>query len=217
FSQYDPRPETKIGASPQVGFANGLAICGPSIGAMMEVEVAATKVDSGQGKLTVTGIVDEEEIQSQGRLIRRKSMAKGSIENVMTVLKNEYSIDFSSYDVHVNFPSAGPVDGPSAGVTIAAALYSAIHQIPIDNRVALTGELSLRGLVKPVGGVLAKVLAAKQAGAEKVLIPRENEQEGFQSLGIEVLAVDTLQEVLAETLCFDSRTLVPEPAKINLI
>ncbi|HMM22856.1 MAG TPA: ATP-dependent protease LonB [Selenomonadales bacterium] len=200
FGQYSPRPEKKIGAKPQVGFANGLAVYGPNIGTVMDIEVSAVPNLLGTGKLTVTGVVDEEEIGGPGRTMRRKSMAKGSLDNVLTVLTNQFAIDCQKYDIHVNFPGAGPIDGPSAGVTVAAAVYSAIHSIPIDNLVAMTGEISLRGLVKPVGGVSAKITAAKQAGARRVIIPRENWQELYKDIGIEVIPVDTIDEVFKYAL-----------------
>jgi Lon-like ATP-dependent protease len=196
FGQYNPRPEKKIAGKPQVGFANGLAVYGPNIGTVMEIEVTAIPNLFGTGKLTVTGVVDEEEIGAPGRTMRRKSMAKGSLDNVLTVLSNRFGIEYNKYDIHVNFPGAGPIDGPSAGVTVAAAIYSAVHNIPIDNTVAMTGEISIRGLVKPVGGVSAKITAAKQAGARRVIIPRENWQEMYKEMGIEVIPVDTVDEVL---------------------
>ena len=123
-------------------------------------------------------------------------MAKGSVENVMTVLRrNGFSPD--DYHLHVNFPGGVPVDGPSAGVAIAAAIVSAIRAIPVDNRLAMTGELSIHGRVKPVGGVVAKVDAARQAGASRVIIPEENMQSLFgQMEGIEVIPVRRLEEVL---------------------
>ena len=129
--------------------------------------------------------------------MRRKSMVKGSVENVLTVLRHTMNLDCRDYDIHVNFPGGIPADGPSAGVAIAAAVYSAITQIPVDNKVAMTGEVSIRGKVKPVGGVTAKVEAARLAGATRVLIPRENWQSIFAGLsGIEVIPVDTVKEVL---------------------
>jgi Lon-like ATP-dependent protease len=148
----------------------------------------------------VTGVVDEEEIGTPGRTMRRKSMAKGSLDNVLTVLTNRFGIDFSKYDIHVNFPGGGPIDGPSAGVTVAVALYSAINNIPIDNTVAMTGEISIRGLVNPVGGVSAKIAAAKQAGARRVVIPKDNWQELYRDIGVEVVAVETIEEVIKNTL-----------------
>lgn len=196
FGQYNPRPDKKIPAKPQIGFANGLAVYGANVGTVMDVEVSVVPNAYNTGKLTVTGVVDEEEIGAQGRTMRRKSMAKGSLENVLTVLTNKFHIDFHKYDIHVNFPGGGLIDGPSAGITIAVAIYSAIYGIPIDNTVAMTGEISIRGLIKPVGGVSAKVAAAKQAGARRVLIPKENWQELYQNMDIEVIGVETVEEAL---------------------
>ncbi len=200
FGQYSPQPERKIGTKPQVGFANGLAVYGANVGTLMEIEVSVVPNPLGNGKLTVTGVVDEEEIGVPGRTMRRKSMAKGSLENVLTVLWSRFGIDYHKYDIHVNFPGGGPVDGPSAGVTAATAIYSAVNNIPIDNTVAMTGEISIRGLVKPVGGVSAKIAAAKQAGARRVIIPKENWQELYKTIGVEVVAAETIDEVFKSAL-----------------
>ena len=197
FGQYSPRTDKKVPDKPQIGFANGLAVHGANIGTVTEIEVTAV---SGTGKLIITGVVDEEELAAPGRTIRRKSMAKSSLENVLTVLSNRYAVELNRYDIHVNFPGGGPVDGPSAGVTMAVAIYSAIHGIPVDNTVAMTGELSIRGLVKPVGGVSAKIYAAEQAGARLVLIPKENWQEMYESLAIQVIGIETIDEALKYTL-----------------
>ncbi len=196
-SQLSPRPELKMPDSPQVGVATGLAVSGPNMSTLLEVEVTAVPAErKGGGSLRITGVVDEEELGGGSRTLRRKSMAKGSVENVMTVLRrNGFSPD--DYHLHVNFPGGVPVDGPSAGVTIAAAIVSAIRGIPVDNRLAMTGELSIHGRVKPVGGVVAKVDAARQAGASRVIIPEENMQSLFgQMEGIEVIPVRRLEEVL---------------------
>ncbi|MDR3565358.1 MAG: ATP-dependent protease LonB [Negativicutes bacterium] len=200
FGQYNPRPEKRVPNHPQVGFVNGLAVYGPNIGTVMEVEVSALANPSGNGRLMITGVVDEEELTAPGRTMRRKSMAKGSLDNVLTVLANHFSVDWHQYDIHINFPGSGPVDGPSAGLTVAVAIYSAIHNIPVDNAVAMTGEVSIRGLVKPVGGVSAKIAAAKQAGARRVIIPKENWQELYKDIGIEVMAVETVEEALKSAL-----------------
>ncbi len=194
--QYMPRPERKIPSEPQVGVANGLAIYGPSMGALLEIEVTATPA-AGTGKLNITGVVEEEETGGYGKKMRRKSMARSSVENVMTLLRAQMGVDPAKYDIHINFPGGAPVDGPSAGVTMAAAIYSAITKIPVDNRVAMTGEVSIRGLVKAVGGVTTKITAAKQAGAERVIIPRENWQETYRHMeGVEIIPVDRIQEVI---------------------
>lgn len=206
FGQYNPRPEKKIPPKPQVGFANGLAVYGANMGTIMEIEVSAIENPYGTGKITVTGVVDEEEIGVPGRTMRRKSMAKGSLENVMTVLINQFNIDYRKYDIHVNFPGGGPVDGPSAGITVAVAIYSAIKGIPIDNQVAMTGELSIRGLVKAVGGVSAKVQAAIQAGAKKILIPQENWQEIYRNFDAQVIGISTVEEALEYALVKNTDT-----------
>jgi Lon-like ATP-dependent protease len=198
--QYNPRPEKKVAERPLVGMVNGLAVYGPNLGTILEVEAVARPVLPGTGRIYVTGVVDEEEIGGHGRTIRRKSMARSSVENVLTVLHNVLHLNTQDYDLHVNFPGGVPLDGPSAGVSIATALYSAITEQPVDNRLAMTGELSIRGQVRPVGGVVAKVEAARQAGCQRVLIPRENWQDMFRTLPIEVIPVDTLTEVVAKAV-----------------
>lgn len=206
--QYSPRPEKKIPTHPQVGLVNGLAVYGPNMGMVLEVECNAIPSPRGQGKLTVTGMVDEEEIGGGGRTVRRKSMGRSSVENVLTVLRRIMEVDPRDYDIHVNFPGGAPTDGPSAGVTIATAVYSAVMGLPVDNKVAMTGEISIRGLVKPVGGIVVKIEAARQAGAKKVIIPVENDQEILKDLAdIEVIPVERLEEV------FRTALIGPQPAE----
>ncbi|WP_407306816.1 ATP-dependent protease LonB [Desulfosporosinus sp. SB140] len=196
--QYTPRPERKVPTEASVGVVNGLAIYGPNMGALLELEVTALPVAPGTGALLVTGIVEEEEQGSEGKKIRRKSMARSSVENVLTVLRRQLGIQPVNYDLHVNFPGGVPIDGPSAGIAIATATISAILQKKVDNYLAMTGELSIRGRVKPIGGVAAKIEAAKQAGCKRVLIPKENWQERFAEFegGIEVIPVEDLTQVL---------------------
>lgn len=196
--QYSPRPDKKIHSKPQIGLVNGLAVCGPSVGMLLELEVSVLRSEKGQGKVIVTGVIEEEEMGSHdGKRFRRKSMAKDSVDNVLTVLRKNFSIEPYNYNIHVNFPGGVPIDGPSAGVTIATAVYSAIKELPVDNKVAMTGEVSIRGFVKPVGGIVAKVEAARHGGAKTVIIPKDNWQEMFSLLDdIEVRPVETLEEVL---------------------
>lgn len=200
-SQIPPRPERKIPAQPQIGFVNGLAVYGPNLGTLLEIEVTAIPITvAGTGKFNITGVVDEEEMGGGSRTIRRKSMARGSVENVLTVLR-KLGFNTSDYDLHINFPGGVPIDGPSAGISMATAIASAIHKIPVDNKLAMTGEMSIHGKVKPVGGVVAKVEAAFQAGATKVIIPKENWQALFDDLpGVEIFAADTIEEVLQVAL-----------------
>jgi Lon-like ATP-dependent protease len=199
--QYVPRQEPKVPFKPLVGCVNGLAVAGPNIGMLLELETTVHPVETGQGQIIVTGVVDEEEMGSGSKKMRRKSLVKGSVENVLTVLRNNLQLEAKNFNIHINFPGGIPIDGPSAGIAIATAIYSAITGIPVDNEVAMTGEVSIRGLVKPVGGVVAKVEAARQAGAKKVLIPKENWQQSFQNnKDFQVIGVENIAEVLAFAL-----------------
>lgn len=197
-SQLPPRPERKVPAEPQIGLVNGLAVYGPSMGALLEIEVTATpSAVPGKGTFSITGVVDEEELGGGGRTLRRKSMAKGSVENVLTVLRRS-GLAPEHYDLHINFPGGSPVDGPSAGVAMAVAIASAMTKRPVGNKLAMTGEVSIHGKVKPVGGVIAKVEAAFQAGADTVLIPRENWQAIFEGLqGVKVVPIDRIDEAFS--------------------
>lgn len=216
-SQLQPRPDRKIGLVPQVGVVNGLAVYGPNMGTLLEIEVSASPAPKGQGTFNVTGVVEEEEIGGGSRTIRRKSMAKGSVENVLTVLRL-MGLDSSDYQLHINFPGGTPIDGPSAGIAMATAVVSAVKQIPIDNRIAMTGEISIHGKVKPIGGVIAKVEAAFQAGATTVIIPKENWQSLFADLnGLQVIPVESIQEVFQHVFGKEmvnnlQETLLPEIA-----
>ncbi|ASU97997.1 ATP-dependent protease LonB [Bacillus subtilis] len=213
-SQLTPKHEQKIGIEPQVGIVNGLAVYGPNSGSLLEIEVSVTAAQD-KGSINITGIAEEESIGSQSKSIRRKSMAKGSVENVLTVLRT-MGMKPSDYDIHINFPGGIPIDGPSAGIAMAAGIFSAIHKIPIDNTVAMTGEISLNGLVKPIGGVIPKIKAAKQSGAKKVIIPYENQQAILKQIdGIEIIAVKTFQEVLDEILVNPPTEQKPFHIEIN--
>ena len=195
--QYSPRPFKKVPRTPQVGYANGLAVYGAMNGMLVEIEATAVPVERGAGKVITTGLIDEEEMGETGRVMRRKSMARGSVENVITVLRKFLSVRPEDYDIHVNFPGGIPLDGPSAGVAIVTAIYSAITQIPVDNKLAMTGEVSIRGYVKPVGGIVAKVEAAALAGASRVIIPHENWQESFgERKDILVVPLERIEEVV---------------------
>jgi Lon-like ATP-dependent protease len=195
--RFSPRPEFKVQDTPQVGLVNGLAVYGANVGILIEVEASVIPVNEGQGSWTVTGVVEEEEISSGGRTSRSKSMARGAVENVLTVLKANFGVKIQDFDIHINFPGGTPVDGPSAGISVATAIYSALNSIKVNNLIAMTGEVSVHGQVKPVGGVMSKVEAARNAGIKKVLIPQENWLAIFDSFtDIEVAPVRDLDEVL---------------------
>jgi ATP-dependent Lon protease len=193
-SQLTPRYDKKIYPSARVGLVNGLAVYGPNTGALLEIEVTVIPAKD-KGTINITGIVEEESIGDRGKSVRRKSMAKGSIENVITVLRS-MGVPAHDYDIHVNFPGGIPIDGPSAGIAMATGIFSAIHKFPVDHKVAMTGEISIHGNVKPIGGVVPKIKAAKQAGANRVIIPQENMQSILKEIeGIEIIPVTNLEEV----------------------
>ncbi|MDD3335778.1 MAG: ATP-dependent protease LonB [Eubacteriales bacterium] len=193
---YAARPEQRADTANRVGVVHGLAIVGSHQGATMEIEAVAQK---GCGRLTITGIVEEEEIGAESRRIKRKSTARSSLENVMTLL-NAMGYHTENYDLHINFPGGTPVDGPSAGVAMAVVAASALTGRPVDGHVAVTGEVSVRGLVKPVGGVPGKVEAAERAGLTTVLIPADNQLERFEHTTIEVKPIATLEQALQRML-----------------
>lgn len=198
--QYPPRPEKKINPTPQIGLANGLAVYGPNMGTLLEIEATAILTEKGQGTLSVTGVVEEEEMGGDVHRLKRRGTARGSVDNVMTVIRKYLDVDPRDYDIHLNFPGGTPIDGPSAGITIATAIYSAITNIPVCNEVAMTGELSVRGYVKPIGGVVPKIDAARRAGVKTVIIPKENWQEMFKTLDLKIIAVDRIEEVIEAAL-----------------
>lgn len=194
-SQLSPRYQKKINEKATIGLVNGLAVTGPNTGSLLEIEVTVIPA-TDKGLINVTGIVEEESIGDRSKSVRRKSMAKGSIENVITVLRS-MGVPADQYDIHVNFPGGVPVDGPSAGIAMALGIYSAIYRIPVKHTIAVTGEISIHGLVKPVGGVTAKVKGAKLAGATIAIIPYDNQQAMLSEIeGIEVIPVKQLKEVL---------------------
>ncbi|MEG1012709.1 MAG: ATP-dependent protease LonB [Clostridia bacterium] len=201
---YSARPEQSADTENRVGVVHGLAIVGSHQGTTMELEAVARR---GTGKLVITGIVEEEEIGAESRRIRRKSTARSSLENVMTLLNN-MGYHVQDYDLHINFPGGTPVDGPSAGVAMAVVAASALTGRPVDGHVAVTGELSVRGFVKPVGGVPGKVEAAERAGLTTVLIPADNRLERFEHTTIQVMPIATLDEAL-------NRMLLPASAMVR--
>ncbi|HZJ85374.1 MAG TPA: ATP-dependent protease LonB [Syntrophomonadaceae bacterium] len=194
--RFSPRLEIKPKDKPSIGIVNGLAVYGPNTGTLIEIETTTIPVAKGKGNWIVTGVIEEEQVGGQDRKYTRKSMAKGAVENVLTVLRANYDLNIKDFDIHLNFPGGIPIDGPSAGVSIATSIYSSIKKIPVNNLLAMTGEISVQGKIKPVGGVMSKVEAARKAGIKKVFIPRDNWLNIFASFpGIKVIPVQELDEV----------------------
>lgn len=126
------------------------------------------------------------------------SMAKDSVFNAASVMRRLTGKDIHDYDVHINVIGGGNIDGPSAGTAILAVLTSAVTGRKIKQNVAVTGEISLQGRVRPVGGVFEKAYGAKQAGIKTLIIPKENSKDIPQEhLGLEIYAVETADEAFA--------------------
>ena len=194
--KYTPRIDKKVKAGEYLGKINGLAVSGHGQGIVLDIEAIAEPVEKGRGAFKITGIIEQEDLHTKHSTIKRKSMVSSSIENILTVLKLRYNIDAKDYLIHVNFTSGMPIDGPSAGIAVFTAVYSALFNKGISGEVAMTGEISIKGLVYPVGGVYEKVLAAKNAGVKKVIIPRDNMQDLLLGIGIDIIPVETIEEVL---------------------
>ena len=181
-----------------VGKVNGLAVGGSGEGALMYVQASAFPVIGRTGIWKATGIIEEEQMDAGARRMTRRSMASSALENVRTALRRR-GIDTDQYDVHIDFPGGVPVDCPSAGAAMAAAVYSAITGQALDGSVAVTGEIGIDGEILPVGGVPEKICAAIQAGAAKVLIPRDNYEPAFKDMQA-VARVDVLDDVLDQLM-----------------
>ncbi len=214
FGHYSPRIDKKAAATEQVGCVNGLAVFGNCNGIVIDIEVSAFAATGRKGEIKVTGIVEEEEIHGRGQMLKRASSAKASVENAMTVLRKYLDVDCREYDIHLNFPGGIPIDGPSAGIAIASALYSAIKNIPIMGDIAMTGEISIRGKVRPVGGVPVKIDAARLSAIRRVIIPYENWQDTFINSGIEVIPVEDISQVLE--MVFDIRGAVDDAVNASV-
>ena len=123
------------------------------------------------------------------------SMAKDSVFNAASVVRRVTGLELSDYDLHINVVGGGNIDGPSAGVAILSAVTSALTGRPLRQDVAVTGEISLYGQVRPVGGVFEKAYGAKQAGMKTMIIPEENKKDIPEGhLGLDVRPVETAEE-----------------------
>ena len=124
------------------------------------------------------------------------SMVKDSLFNAASALRKCFDIDLYNWDIHVNIIGGAKIDGPSAGLAITLAVFSAITGLPIRQDVAVTGEVSLTGQIKPIGGVYEKIYGAKQAGMKSIIVPYDNARGIKQVRGIEVVYVRHLQDAL---------------------
>ncbi len=163
-----------------VGHIFGLGVSG-FIGSVIEIEAVVFPAEKGKGTIRFN--------ETAG------SMAKDSVFNAASVLRRATGKDIHDFDVHINVIGGGNIDGPSAGTAILAALVSAVTGKKIRQDVAVTGEISLQGKVRPVGGVFEKAYGAKQAGIKTLVIPKENAKDiPSGHLGLKIFAVDTAEE-----------------------
>lgn len=200
---YSPRIEKRVDELYHIGKVNGLGVSGFGSGMVLDIEAVAKKVDKSSAQIKITGIIEEEQLHLKNATSKRKSMANSSVENVLTVLQTNYGIDIDDYFIHINFTSGIPIDGPSAGTAMFCVLYSALFNKYISSSIAMTGEISIHGKIYPVGGVYEKIVAAKNAGVKKVLIPKANMQDLLTEIGIDIIPVDTIDELIKHT--FDMR------------
>jgi len=193
----------------EVGLANGLAVTMHG-GELLATEVA---VMAGQGKLVLTGKlgdVMQESAQAALSYLRSRAVSFG--------LEPDFN---QQVDLHIHLPEGAiPKDGPSAGITMVTALASALMQIPVRRDVAMTGEITLRGRVLPIGGLKEKVLAAHRAGITRVIIPAENEKDLAEvpaavRKGVSVSAVTHMDQVLRLALCLpDPTSFLAQPSEM---
>ena len=181
-------------AAPEVGIVRGLAWTSVG-GDTLQIEV---NVMPGKGEIILTGQLGDV----------MKESARAGISYIRSVSK-KYAIAedfFEKHDIHVHIPEgAVPKDGPSAGITMATAMLSAVTGKKVRADLAMTGEITLRGRVLPIGGLKEKLLAAKNAGIQTVLIPKENtadveELSSEITKGLEIIPVETMEEVLKKAL-----------------
>lgn len=194
---YMARPSRLVDLSDDVGRINGLGVLGNGQGMVLGIEAIAKEVGREHAKLKVSGIIEEEEMHGKHSSTKRKSMAVNSVENVLTLLKIRYNINVDEYLIHINYTSGIPIDGPSAGTAMFCVLYSALFDKLIPGHIAMTGELSIRGKVCPVGGVYEKVSAAQAAGIKKVFIPKANMQDILKNIDIEIVPVEDIDEIIS--------------------
>ncbi|WP_456395701.1 ATP-dependent protease LonB [Thermococcus sp.] len=172
----------------EIGRVNGLAVIGEQSGIVLPIEaVVAPAASKEEGKIIVTGKLGE--------------IAKEAVQNVSAIIKRYKGEDISRYDIHVQFlQTYEGVEGDSASISVATAVISALEEVPIKQDVAMTGSLSVRGEVLPIGGATPKIEAAIEAGIKTVIIPKSNEKDVFLSKDkaerIRIIPVETIDQVL---------------------
>lgn len=183
ISRLSPYVTVKASDQAELGKIFGLGVSG-FVGSVLEIEaVCFPAPEKGKGRLRFN--------ETAG------SMTKDSVFNAASVVRLITGMDISDFDVHVNVIGGGKIDGPSAGVAITLAIISYLTKRPIPQNIAVTGEVSIQGKIKAVGGVLEKIYGARQAGVKTVFVPKENQKDIPDDLDdIKVIPVGTIQEIV---------------------
>ncbi|MDY2729742.1 MAG: Lon family ATP-dependent protease [Clostridium sp.] len=188
IGRYTPYELLDNDGKKEIGHIYGLGVSG-FLGSTIEIEAAvfpAKKKGNGTVRFNDTA----------------GSMAKDSVYNAASVIRKITDKDIKDYDIHVNVIGGGNIDGPSAGAAITLCIMSALLNKPIRQDAAVTGEISLRGKVKPVGGIFEKIYGARRKGIKLVLIPKDNEKDIPENLtDIEVKTVENIEELI--TILFE--------------
>ncbi len=183
---------------PEIGkvFALGVA---QYVGSVIEIEATAFPVGKGQ-----RGTIRFNETAG--------TMAKDSVFNAASVIRKVAGIDVGNYDIHVNVIGGGLIDGPSAGLAVVLAMLSAVQRRPLRQDVAVTGEVSIQGKIKQVGGIPEKIYGARQAGMRKVVIPLENKTDVPADVkGTEVVTASSIEDVMPHVIVRPRST----PARVH--
>ncbi len=185
-----------------VGRVNGLAVMGGDSGIVLPIMAGVTPaLSNSEGRVIATGML--------------KDIAKEAVQNVSAVIKNVTGKDIINRDIHIQFIGTYEgVEGDSASISIATAVISALENIPIDQSVAMTGSLSVRGDVLPIGGATYKIEAAARAGIKKVIIPKSNEadvliEEAYKDK-IDIVPVTNIIEVIEHSLVGPNKNKIVE-------
>ncbi len=184
LGRLSPYVHAKASNASEVGKVFGLGVAG-FLGSVIEIEavVFAAREDA-KGAIRFN--------ETAG------SMAKDSVFNAASVFRRLTGQDMADYDVHVNVVGGGDIDGPSAGTAVLLAILSSVYACPIRQDVAVTGELSIQGKVREVGGIFEKIYGARQAGVRKVIIPTENVKDVPDDItGIEIIPISSVSEAFS--------------------
>lgn len=196
LSRISPFVEKNKIENPQIGLIKGLGVNG-FLGSVLNFECETFKAKKpSKGKFRFN--------ETAG------SMAKDSVFNASTVIRKLTGLDLNDYDIHLNAIGGGKIDGPSAGVAITLCILSSILNKPIPQNIAITGEISIKGNVKKVGGIFEKIYAARRNGLKHVIIPKENENDIPKNINdINIICSDNINDIV--------KFIFNDPSLVNII